>query len=220
MKTLLLLTLLLIFTGCAGMGSKYNGEAQAPQDAPLVQRNYVVRDRSHSKRPLWAYDFMKFQDEREAKKDKFRYFKADSGDVNDKVAGCDMARGRAKRKLAEEVASNLKSLTNETAEGRAVINKMDANGSDGLNRTFQSFVEQKANEVLAGVREVAQVWEERDYSQADGAASVYNCQVLVKVPKKRVKRMVDRVIKLVFKSQPKVRAQLKDAPQQIADGEI
>jgi hypothetical protein len=189
MKQQLLLMLSFVAVGCSS--GKYTEQAQKPQDAPLEERNWVVRERSHSQPPLWSFDFMSFDNEKSNEADK--YFWAESGDVNDRIAGCDLARGRAKNKIAEEVSTFLESQVKETASGAADMKKMETN-NERLNRTFKQEITAKANSLLSGVREVSQTWEERDYSKSGGAASVFNCKVLVKIPKKTLKMQIDKII--------------------------
>ncbi len=207
----------LILTSCAG--TKHGEKAQAPQSAKVVQRNYIVRDRSHEEAPQWSWDFMTFNEQKESSPD--RFFVGDSGDVNDRMAGCESAKARARQEIAQEMGTFITSKMSETAEGKAVINKMESSGN-GVDRNFASILSSEAKSMLPGVQVVSTTWEERDYSQAGGANSVYNCKVLVKLSKKTLEEVVKNTLaKVLNKEQTAGKSDLlkslSEAPKEFAD---
>ena len=196
-KNLIFVTLAATIASCSS-NQIPSEKAQSPQSAPLIQRNFVVRDRSHSEAPLWSYDFMSYSNQVQGQD---RFFVGDSGDVNDKVAGCELAKGRARQEIAQEMASFITSKMTETAEGQTAINKMDA-GSGSVERKFTSVLTQSAVALLGGVQVVSSTWEERDYSQAGGASSVINCKALVKISKKTLEDVVKQTVKKAIDQAP------------------
>lgn len=207
----------LLLLACSS-GQIPSEKAQAPQSMPLVQRNFVVRDRSHSEPPLWSYDFMSYSGQ---VKGDDRFFVGDSGDVNERIAGCDIAKGRARQEIAQEMATFITSKMNESAEGQAVINKMESN-SGGIDRKFSSSLSQEAVALLAGVEVVSTSWEERDYTQAGGAKQVFNCKALVKISKRTLEDVVKKTAKKAVDQAPvadraSLAKTLAEAPKQFAN---
>lgn len=175
-------------------------KAQAPQGAPFVQRKYVVTDRSHEEAPLWSYDFFQFNEGQAQSSD--RFFIGDSGDVNDRIAGCESAKARSRQEIALEMGTFISSKMAETAEGQAVINKMESSSNGGIKRDFASMLKQEAMALLPGVQVVSSTWEERDYSKAGGTNSVFNCKTLVKINKKVLEDVIKKTTKKVLDQAP------------------
>ncbi|MGE0631183.1 MAG: hypothetical protein AB7O96_02155 [Pseudobdellovibrionaceae bacterium] len=216
LKSSLLFGIGAVFVGCAS-GQVPAEKAQAPQSAPLVQRNFVVRDRSHAEPPLWTYDFMTYSSSLPPQD---RFFVGDSGDVNDRIAGCDMAKARARQEIAQEMATFITSKINETAEGQAAINKLEGGGS--LERKFNTSLTQDAVALLSGVQVASTMWEERDYSQSGGASSVYNCKALVKINKQSLEDVVKQTTKkalnkITTDDKATIAKSLADAPKEFAN---
>ncbi len=220
LKSLLILLGGVIFIGCAS-NQIPSEKAQAPQSAPLVQRNFTVRDRSHAEPPLWTYDFMSYSNQVQGSD---RFFVGDSGDVNERIAGCDMAKARAKQEIAQEMATFITSKMSETAEGQAVINKMEGSNSS-LDRKFSSSLSQEAVALLGGVQVMSTSWEERDYTQAGGANSVFNCKALVKINKKTLEDVVKKTTQKAIDRAPaseqsNLTKSLSDTPKQFSNQNI
>jgi hypothetical protein len=215
--------LVFILVGGAVVGCSSNqipGEKmQAPQSAPLVQRNFIIRDRSHAEPPLWSYDFMTYSAQTQQGQE--RFFVAESGDVNDKIAGCDLAKGRAREEIALEMATFITSKMANTSEGQAVINKMDG-GNGSLEHKFKKGITQEAVGLLAGVQVVSTEWEERDYTQAGGANSVFSCKALIKINKKTLEEVVKKTAKKAIEQAPasdqgNLSKALAEAPKQFVN---
>jgi hypothetical protein len=188
-------------------------KAEVPRDIPLVERNYIVRERSHAEPPVWSYDFMNFSHEMQGQE---RYFFGESGETNDRVAGCDLAKARARKEIAQELATYIKSDLAESAEGQAVINKMESS-SNQIDRRFESILRQETLGLLSGVELVSTTWEERDYTQAGGSNSVFHCMALVKINKKTLEDIINKNIKKVIQQAPiEKRASLLNSTKDIA----
>lgn len=181
---------LLILASCSSNQIPKEDKA-GPQSAPLVQRKYILRDRSHNEAPVWTYDLMAY--ELKAPQES-KFFVGESGDVNDKIAGCDMAKARAKQELSQEIVTFVKSKMSDSAEGQAVINKLST-GNPALERKFTSLITQESVAMLAGVKVVSTSWEERDYSQTGGASSVFVCKALVMMNKKTLDSIIEKATK-------------------------
>jgi len=189
-KNFFLFTTSLLITACAGHSIPQE-ERAGPQSAKVVQRKYIIRERSHTEPPIWTYDLAAYTTKASAD---FVYFVGESGDINDKIAGCDMAKARGKQELSQEIVSFVKTKMSESAEGQAVIDKLNK-GNPALERTFKSIVSQESVAMLAGVKIGSTVWEERDYSESDGANSVFNCKALVMMNKKFFDNMLEKAAK-------------------------
>ncbi len=182
----------LLLAGCSSHQTSQN-EKVGQQSAPVVKRKYIVRDLSHTETPLWTYDLMAYNEKIQGDN---KFFVGESGDVNDKLAGCDFAKARAKQELSEEIVTFVKSNMSATPEGQLAVNKMSSDNSV-LAKNFKLIVTQESVAMLAGVRIVSTSWEERDYSETGGASSVFNCKALIAMKKNIFDGIVNRATKKV-----------------------
>ena len=200
MKTFNAVTVILmgtIFASCSS--GPFAGKVQQAPDAPLVTRNYVLRDRSHELPPQWASDFEAYNAQMQAMPDK--YFWNETDDSNNRMAGCNVAKIKATTKISQQISSYVFSEIKDTTEGARAIDKMSSDGSTLKNEYSEKLVQQSKN-ILSGVEHVGTVWEERDYTQAGGAASVFTCKVLVKIPKKTLDDSIKKVTKFAIEKLP------------------
>ena len=197
MKTFSAVTVILmgtIFASCSS--GPYAGKVQQAADVPLVSRNYVLRDRSHEIPPQWATDFEAYNAQMQAAPD--TYFWSDS---NNRMAGCNVSKMKANVKISQQISSYVFSEIKDTTEGARAIDKMSSDGSSLKNDYSEKLMQQSKN-VLSGVEHVGTVWEERDYTQAGGAASVFTCKTLVKIPKKTLDDSIKKVTKYAIEKLP------------------
>lgn len=214
MKYLLVsLALTFLFVGCSS-GRHPHEKMQAPKSGKMVQYNFLVRDRSHEEPPLWSYDFHAYSDQADTQ-GQDRFFVGESGDVNERIVGCDLAKAKAKEAISSEIAEMLTSKMALTKDGETAIKKMESRGG-GLKSSFAQVLRTETQQVLSGVRVVSSTWEERDYSQAGGVSSVFNCMVLVKMNKKNLEDSIKLVMsKVLERNAPESKSSLLkvlDAP--------
>lgn len=160
-------------------------------DKPVAQdtSEYILRARYPEKPPTWALDFESF--DRANSGHGVSYYLGESGDVNDRIAGCDLAALEANRKIAELIARYLTSQIGGARTGVLISNK-DSAQDDALGSHFQEVVASESLALLTGVREYGHYWEERDYSPSGGRRRVYTCEVVVTIDDQHLREAVRR----------------------------
>ena len=151
--------------------------------------DFVLRSRSPLKQPEWVEDFESFRRSQDGRG--LNYFKGESGDVNDRVAGCGLAELSAKRRISERIAQLVMSRTGSARSGALLTNK-DSAGSGELGSDFQDLVATESLAFLSGVQEYGQYWEERDYTPSGGRKRVYLCEALVTIDDAHLKEAIRR----------------------------
>ncbi len=187
MKTLISLVLGLLIAGCA---STPNTAVNAPVSE--VERDYILRDRNPDVVPDWVKDFSKFKREGEGKG--LTFYRGESGDVSDKIAGCDIASLEGKKRISERVAALITDKIAASKAGMLLINKDDPN-NPGMRRHFQDTVAGKSMAFLSGIQEFGQYWEERDYSKTGGNKRVYSCTVVLSIDDKSLEAALKNTAK-------------------------
>lgn len=202
----------LVLASCAS--GPFAGKVQQAANAPYVEYNYVIRDRSHEQAPLWASDFESFNAQMQNNSDK--YFMSETNDSNNRMAGCNIAKVRANTLIAQQISTYVFSEVKDTTEGQRAIDK---NSSDNpqLTNEYKEKLKQQSASLLSGVEQVGTVWEERDFSKAGGAPSVFTCKVLVKIPKKTLDDSIKKVTKFAVDKLPMPEQDKKSVIAQTAD---
>lgn len=172
----LLITILVIASGCT---STPNKSTIVPVDSTLP--DYIVKERNPDPAPDWAKDFSKFKKENDGKGN--YYFLGESGDVNERIAGCDIASLTAKKKISQQVAELITNKIASDKQGRLVVDPNDSN-DPGIKRAFEDQLAGKSIAFLSGVKEYGTFWENRDYSKINGHKRVFNCSVVVTISEK------------------------------------
>lgn len=187
-------------------------------DIPITHRDdqpdYFVRERSPNPAPAWAADFSKFKRENDEKG--LTYFLGESGDVSDRIAGCDLADLEAKKKVAQQIATLISDKIAATKAGQLVIDR-DNPSEPGLRKHFEETVASKSMAFLSGVKQHGQYWEERDYSRGGGKKRVYTCSTVVTIDDKEMQAALRRAANKTEQVQddPEAKAAVKDALKDI-----
>ena len=107
----------------------------------------------------------------------------ESGDVNDRISGCDIAALQAKKKIAQQIAELISNKIAADKQGRLAIDPNESN-DPGLKRAYEEQLAGKSIAFLSGVREHGTYWEHRDYSKSNGNKRVFTCATVVAVSDK------------------------------------
>jgi hypothetical protein len=166
----------LLINGCA---STTNNSVNVPVEKEVL--DYVVRERNPDPAPDWIKDFSKWKRDNEGKG--YSYFLGESGDVNDRISGCEIAGLSAKKKISQQIAELISNKIAADKQGRLAIDPTDSN-DPGLKRGFESLIAGKSIAFLSGVREYGNFWELRDYSKSNGHKRVFNCSTIVMISEK------------------------------------
>jgi len=156
MRGLLVLGFCILFAGCSSAPTNKSVEVAVQKD----DKDYVVKERNPDPAPDWISDFSKFKRENEGKGNS--YFLGESGDVNDRIAGCDVAALEAKKKIAQQIAELISNKIAANKQGKLAIDPSDSN-DPGMKRAFEDQLAGKSIAFLSGVREYGTFWELRDY---------------------------------------------------------
>ena len=153
------------------------------------QAGYVVRERNPDPEPSWARDFGKFKRDHDGKGT--TYFMGESGPVDDRIAGCDIADLAAKKDIAQEIAELISDKIATDKQGRLAIDPTNSN-DPGMKRAFEERLAGKSIAFLSGVRNYDTYWERRDYSKSGGNKRVYECSVVVTISNKDMEEAIRR----------------------------
>ena len=189
--TVLVATAMSVLSGCATAPKEGPGPLQA---VPAERPDFVIRDRYPAKQPEWALDFEVFKKANDGKG--VSYFLGESGDTNDRVAGCDLARLSAKRRVAEQIAELVMSRIGSARTGVLLVDK-DSQSPSGLGSDFQELIATESVAFLTGVQEYGNSWEERDYSVSGGKKRVYLCAAVVTIDDTHLREAIRRTGKQV-----------------------
>lgn len=157
-----------------------------PQAVSLTETSpdYIVRERNYAIAPEWFSDFSKWKSENEGKG--YIYFMGESGEVKDRISGCELSTLMAKKKIAEQIAELVNTKSANQKEGNLMIDPHDSD-DQSIRQQFESQITLKSLGFLSGVEESSSFWERRDYSKLKGNNRVYNCAVLVRISEKDYK---------------------------------
>jgi len=146
--------------------------------------DYVVRERNTDSVPEWFSSFNKWKNENDGKG--YIHFMGESGEVNDRISGCELASLMAKKKISEQLAELVTSKIGSQKNGKLVIDPFDSD-DEKINQRFESLVAAKSIGLLSGVEDQDTFWERRDYTIAKGSSRVFSCAVLVRISEKDFK---------------------------------
>lgn len=213
-KKYALLPMIAILAGCS---SAPPISTEIPITRNSDEPDYRVRERSPNPAPQWAKDFSKFKRENESKGSSF--FLGESGDVSDRIAGCDLSDLEAKKKVAQQIATLISDKIAATKAGQLVIDK-DNPQDPGMRKHFEDVIAGKSMAFLSGAKEYGQYWEERDYSQGGGKKRVYTCMTIIEIGDKdlqaALRRAANKTEQVVEDTEAKavVKEALKDIDSQ------
>lgn len=174
----------ILFAGCA---TTTNKSTEVP--VTNVEMDYVVKERNPDPSPDWMKDYSKFKRDNDGHGN--FYFIGESGDVSDRIAGCDMANLDAKKRISQELAQLVTHKIASDKQGRLAIDPNDSN-DPGMQRAFESNLAAKSTAFLSGAKEYGTFWELRDYSKSGGNKRVFNCAVLVSISEKDMREAYKR----------------------------
>jgi hypothetical protein len=163
----------LILSACASVTNK---SVEVP--VSKTESDYIVKERNPDPAPDWIKDFARWRDQNNGKGKS--YFLGESGEVNDRLAGCDVAALTAKKKIAQQIAELISNKIAADKQGRLAIDPSDSN-DPGLKRAFEDQIAGKSIAFLSGVKEHGTFWEHRDYSKSNGHKRVFNCATVVAI---------------------------------------
>ena len=221
MKRIVLVGVLVILSACSTVNKSADVQVESLPPAPVVKESapdsgpdYIVKERKPDPAPLWTEDFSKWKRESDGKGQ--TYFLGESGDVNDRISGCDMAALTAKKKIAQQLAELISNKIAANKQGRLAIDPSESN-DPGLQRAFEEQVAGKSIAFLSGVKEYSTSWELRDYSKSGGHKRVYNCATVVVISDKdmqvALKRASQKTADIV--EDPDAKSAVKDALKDI-----
>lgn len=174
--------------GCAS-GGRDVGSVSGSEVA-VNAPDYILRARYPARVPPWAMDFQAFKRSNDGPG--ATYFLGESGDTNERIAGCELATLMATRKIARQVAQQVSSELGSAKTGLLLTDK-DSRSPEELGTHFQDVVAAESLVFLTGVQDYGSYWEERDYTPSGGKKRVYVCQSVVMIDDAHLRDAMRRV---------------------------
>lgn len=110
----------------------------------------------------------------------------ESGEVKDRISGCELSLLTAKKKIAEQLLELITSKSGAQKEGNLMIDAYESD-DQSIKQRYEANMAQKSIGFLSGVEEHGVFWERRDYSKVKGNSRVFSCAVLVRISEKNFK---------------------------------
>jgi hypothetical protein len=178
------------------------------REVEVEKPQFKVTDAAPGGREAWLDNPNFFAKKEGLDTEKFYYFTGDAQSADKRMA-CEKAMADAVDDVAKQVSTFV-----DSSMARA---STDSTGTDsnGLAAVSASQTEtsklssQLSKALVTGVEKNKQYWEQRDFSQAGGAKSVFYCWTLVKVSKKKVEDLIVRAETIRFKEDPTLKAKVE-----------
>jgi hypothetical protein len=174
-------------------------------------QDFIVKERNPDPAPEWSKDFTKWKNDNEGKGKE--YFLGESGDVNDRISGCEVAALNAKAKIARQIAEF---ITGKLAFSKSGMLFIDPTNSQdpGVRRAYENNLATKALSFLSGVKEYSTFWELRDYSKSNGHKRVFNCSVVVSIADKDFQKSTRKAADEMIED-PEAKASVKESLKEL-----
>jgi hypothetical protein len=188
-----------ILAGCSG----------APvQEVKVEAPQYKVTDAAPGGREAWL-DNPNFYAKKEGlDTEKYFYYVGDAQSADKRMA-CEKANADAMDDIAKQVSTFVDSTL---ARAQADSTGNDTNGvtSVSSSQTETSRLSSQLSKALVnGVEKNKQYWEQRDYTAAGGAKSIFYCWTFSKVSKKQVDDLVIRAQSIRYKQDPELKSKVE-----------
>ena len=196
MKTMSLIAIILMATGCVTSPTDYQPEFEAS--------SVLERIGGLDETPEWATGMTPFLEER----GDVIYVNTLSMSGDSRPEACSRAAANVGRmKILREIKDNI------TSSGQ--FSEMSAS-SDPAVDTLIAFLSQGS---LTGVKVTARYWEKREESDTKGMRVLrLHCAVKVAIARNHLERQISEVIDGVKGGDPEIRKKLKDAHKNFIDG--
>ncbi len=201
--------------GIVGLGVLFSACGGAPvREVTVEAPQFKVTDAAPGGREAWLDNPNFFAKKEGLDVENFFYYTGDAQSADKRMA-CEKANADALDDIAKQVSTFV-----DSAIARATT---DSTGSDssGISAISASQTEssklssQLSKALVSGVEKNKQYWEQRDFSSAGGAKSVFYCWVLAKVSKKQVDDLIMKAQSIRFKNDPNLRAKVEGKLQDI-----
>jgi len=178
------------------------------KEVKVEEPQFKVTDAAPGGREAWLDNPNYWADKSGEDTKTFYYYTGDAQSADKRMA-CEKADGDAMDDIARQVSSFV-----DTTLARA---STDSTGSDtsGVTANSASQTEtsrlssQLSKALVTGVEKRKQYWEQRDYSLAGGAKSIFYCWVLSKVAKQKIQELVTRAQTIRFEQDPNLKAKVE-----------
>ncbi len=178
------------------------------REVEIEKPTFKVSDAAPGGREAWL-DNPNFWAKKEGLDTEKFYFYVGDAQSADKRMACEKANADAMDDIAKQVSTFVNSaIARATSESTG----SDTSGSTPVsaNQTETSKLSSQLSKTLvSGVEKNKQYWEQRDYSQAGGAKSIFYCWTLSKVSKKQVDDLIVRAQTIRFKEDPELKAKVE-----------
>lgn len=216
-----LLGILIITTLVASCSSKKKKSKIKEEDnSETIQKDYIVRNASHSIRPIWVVDATEWAEDNN-RSNKFRYFSYETGPMKNRELACHKANANAKVYIAGMITTFIQKTFGETSEGKAVINENNPKTS-GIRGYIDNTLAEKVQALIYGADTIKTYWEKRHYQKELGAKKNYygySCGALVRIKKSQLKSLIAKAKEGIENEtdDPEMKEKVREALEDVED---
>ncbi len=174
------------------------------REVKVEEAQFKVTDAAPGGREAWL-DNPNYWARKDGQDTEHFYYYVGDAQAADKRMACEKANADAIDDIAKQVSTFVdSSLARASADSTS--NDTNASSAISSSQTETSRLSSQLSKALvSGVEKNKQYWEQRDYSPAGGAKSIYYCWVLEKVAKKQVDDLISRAQRIRFQEDPKLK---------------
>ena len=177
------------------------------QKVDIEKPQFKVIDAAPGGREAWLENPNLYAKKEGLDTDKYTYYTGDAQSADKRMA-CENAQAN----LIDDVSKQVSVFVNSSiARAGTDSTSSDSTGmvaSSASSTETARLSSQLSKTLVAGVEKYKQYWEQRDYSEAGGAKSLYYCWVLGKVDQKTITQMIERAKTIRYREDPKLKAKV------------
>ena len=178
--------------GCGGAPVQ-KVDVEAPQ--------FKVTDAAPGGREAWLENPNLYAKKEGLDLEKYTYYTGDAQSADKRMA-CEKAQADILDDVAKQVSVFVDSSIARASTDSTTSDSVGISASSASSTETSKLSSQLTKTLVAGVTKYKQYWEQRDYSQAGGARSIFYCWVLGKVDQKTIGQMIERAKTIRFKESP------------------
>ncbi len=174
------------------------------QKVEIEEPKFKVLDAAPGGREAWL-DNPSLYAEKEGLDIKNNFYFTGEAKSADKRMACENAYADATDDLAKQVSafvntSIARASSDSTAQDSSGVSSVSASQTETARLSSQL-----SKVLVTGLNKKKQYWEQRDYSEVQGAKSIYHCWVLTEVSQKKVEQLILKAEQIRFKNDPNLK---------------
>jgi len=138
----------------------------------------------------------------------YYYYSGEAQSADQRMA-CEKAQSDTIDDISRQVSVFVDSSIARASSDSVSSDSAGLSAASATSTDTSQLSSQLSKGVVGGIEKKKQYWEQRDYSEAGGARSIYYCWILSKVAKKDVESMMLRARDLKFRASPDLKAKVE-----------